>query len=495
MGTRQATIKLGNVSIPKFNLAYATMSWKGLKYPLFLILMLAVVGITSGHSLQAAEPGDVLQLPDAEPGLPDRNPIFKDNVQLSAALAPGSPAIKNEVIWKVYEVLEDQSKSSDPALLYSGTEPAPTLKLKPGRYVAEVSYGFASNAEEFEVKFAELAAPVINVNGASVRVYAVAAAGGEKLSGMFFTLYKTTEGVSEELVRSSRSEAVFNIPPGDYKLKAHHGLASVERVISVKAGEDREIEIQMDMGQVTLSAHADKKGDALNDATFFIYDTGEAGQNRELIRSQLVAPSFSLPAGQYRIAATLGLARAEEELTITAGQDLEKKLVLNGGKLELRSMLNDQPLDRKVLYRIFGLSAKRDDTGQGEVLRSTLAAPTLFLPRGRYRVESQYGWHNARQTSEIEIKPGDAEKITFVHHASNVRLRLVSRPGGQPLSPVKWTLKYNGAGTVLVSQDAEPELILQDGSYHAIAQHGSKTYTQIFEAKSNNDQIVELIVR
>ena len=495
MGTRQATVKLGNVNIPKFNLAYATMSWNGLKHPLSLIFMLAAIGIMAGHSLLAAEPGTALQLLETGPGLPDRNPLFKDNVQLSAALAPGSPALSEGVFWKVYEVREGKSKNVDRAPLYSGTEPSPTLKLKPGRYTAEVTYGFASNAEEFDVKFAEPAAPVIHVNGASLRVHAVAAAGGEKLNGMFFTLYRNVEGKTEELVRSSLPDAVFNIPPGDYRLTAHHGLSSVEREISVKAGDDRDIEVQMEMGQVTLSAHAVEDGDALKGATFFIYDANETGHNREIIRSQLVTPSFSLPAGQYRIAATLGLTRTEEDLTVSAGRDLERKLVLNGGKLELVSMLNDQPLDRNVLYRIFGLSNKRDDTNKGEVLRSTIAAPTLFLPRGRYRVESQFGWHNARQTGEIEIKPGDVEKITFVHHASNVRLRLVNRSGGQPLAPVKWTLKYNGSGTVLISQDAEPELTLQDGSYHAIAQHGSKTYTKVFEAKSNNDQIVELIVR
>jgi len=472
------------------------MSWKWLKRLLPLLFILAATGIMSGRPIAAAEPGDALQQSETEPGLPDRNPLFKDNVQLLAALAPGSPALSEGVFWKVYAFQEDNSKNTEPALLYSGTEPTPTLKLKPGRYVAEVSYGLASNAQEFEVKFAEPVAPVIPVNGASLRVHAVAAAGGEKLDGMFFTLRRgNSEGETEELVRSSLPEAIFNIPPGEYTLTAHHGLASVERAISVKTGDDRDIEVQMDMGQVTLSAHAVEGGDALEGATFFIYDVGETGQNREIIRSQLVMPSFSLPAGQYRIAATLGLARTEAELTVTAGQNLQQPLILNGGQLKLASMLNDLPLDRNVLYRIYGLSQKRDDTNQGEVLRSTIAAPTLFLPSGRYRVESQYGWHNARQTREIEIKPGNIETINFVHQASNVQLRLVSKPGGRPLSPVKWTLKYNGSGTVLISQDAEPELILQDGSYHAIAQHGSKTYTQVFTAKSNNDQIVEIIVK
>lgn len=471
------------------------MSWKWLKRLLSMLFMLIAAGIMSAYPVRAAEPGPALGIGEPEPGLPDRNPLFEDNVLLSAALAPGSPALSEGVFWKVYASAEDGAAKADPEPVYSGTDPAPSLNLKPGRYVAEVSYGLASNAETFEVKFAEPVSPVIPVNGASLRVHAVAAAGGEKLTGMFFRLLGKGGGDAEELVRSSLPEAVFNVPPGQYTLSAHHGLASVEQTISVKAGDDREIEVQMDMGQVTLSAHAKDGGDALEGATFFVYDAGETGQNREIIRSKLITPSFSLPAGQYRIAATLGLARTETDLSVGAGQNLQKELVLNGGNLKLESVLNDMPLDRNVLYRIYGLSNKRNDTNQGEVLRSTIASPTLFLPSGRYRVESQYGWHNARQTREIAIEPGSVETIKFVHQASNVKLRLVRKPGGKPLSPVKWTLKYNGSGTVLISQDAEPELTLQDGPYHAIAQQGSKTYTKAFEAKSNNDQIVELIVK
>ena len=40
-------------------------------------------------------------------------------------------------------------------------------------------------------------------------------------------------------------------------------------------------------------------------------------------------------------------------------------------------------------------------------ISSTLPTPTLFLPSGRYRIESQYGWHNARQTREIDVSAAD----------------------------------------------------------------------------------------
>ncbi len=471
------------------------MPWNWLKRPIHLLFILTAAGMMGSVSAGAVEPGEELGRLESRPGLPDRNPLFKENVTLSATLAPGLPALSEGISWKVYEYQAQDAKKENRTPLYSGSNSAPALKLKPGRYLAEVTYGLASNEEAFDVPFAEPVTPVIHVNGATLNVHAVAMEGGERLDGMFFTLRKKGgNDEADELIRSSLPQAVFRIPPGKYTLEAHHGLASVERAITVKAGENRNIEIKMDMGLVTLSAVAKEGGEALEGTTFFVYDTSETGRNREIIRSQLTEPSFSLRSGQYRIAATLGLARTELDLTVKAGDKLQQDLVLDGGNLKLKSILNKTPLDRTVLYRIYGLSQNRDDTNQGEVLRSTIAAPTLFLPSGRYRVESQFGFHNARQTREIEIKAGNIENIDFVHRASNVKLRLVNQIGGNPLTPVKWTLKY-GSGTVLISQDAEPDLILQDGSYHAIARHGSKTYTQTFDAKSNNDQTIELIVK
>ena len=60
---------------------------------------------------------------------------------------------------------------------------------------------------------------------------------------------------------------------------------------------------------------------------------------------------------------------------------------------------------------------------------------------------------------------------------------------------MKWTLKYNGGGTVLISQDAAPSLILQAGNYQAMAQHEAKTYSQTFEATSNQEQTIEIIAQ
>lgn len=476
------------------------MAWKQLKRLFFLLTALSLGGIIAvGDTGTAAEPDAPASIVPTLPDVPERSPLKGDNVHLSAVLAPGKPPLTSGLSWKIFKESETDGDKNDAEqeLIWSGGGAMPEMTLKPGQYLAEASYGLVVKSQPFEVIFGERVKPVISLDAATLHVHAVATEGGPKLDDMFFTLLEDGEGDAADLSRSSQSEATFHVPAGAYRLIAQHGQASAEDRVTALAGETRTIEMIMETGDVTLSAHALEDGGPLTGATFFVFENGNAGQNREIIRSRLGEPTFSLPAGHYRIAVALGLARAEADLTIKAGDLKHEHLVLNGGSLHLESALEkkDTPLDSNVLYRIYRLGSNRDVAPQGEIFRSTVPAPTLFLPRGRYRVESQYGWHNSRQTREVEIKPGNLETVNFIHQASNVTLRLVKKNGGPALGPVKWTLKFNGSGTVLISQDAEPKLILQSGDYQAVAQHGTKTYTQIFQAASNKDQIVEVIVK
>jgi hypothetical protein len=193
----------------------------------------------------------------------------------------------------------------------------------------------------------------------------------------------------------------------------------------------------------------------------------------------------------------LGLAQIEQDINVKAGEQKRQALVLNAGGVRLQASLagRNEPLDRNLLYRIFSLSGKAGSQVNKEILTSTLASPTIFLPQGRYRIESQYGWHNARQTKDIEIAAGDVLTADFQHKVSDVKLRLVPRPGAAPMGRVKWTLKYNGGGTVLIAQDAAPALILQADHYQAVAQHEAKTYSQIFEAIPNEEQTIEVVAQ
>jgi hypothetical protein len=332
------------------------------------------------------------------------------------------------------------------------------------------------------------------LNAGTLRVHSAAVAGGPTLNDVFFVLRGTEAVHTPDLDRSALPAATFHVPAGIYRVFVQHGLARTMIMANVEPGREVNTEAVLNTGVLSLAARATSDGPPLSGAAFSVYDDSEDPARREIARSVRDEPRFDLPAGTYRVAASLGLARVERKVTIAAGAERPEHFVLNAGGVRLSSNLagNGQPVSEALQYKIFAMAPA--DGPAGHAVHTTASvAPTIFLRAGKYRIESQYGWHNARQIREVDISAGKMMDVNFVHSACNVNLKLVAKAGTAPMQHVKWTLKYADGGTVLISQDATPALILQTGSYQATAQHENKTFSRTFEAAPNADQTIEII--
>ncbi len=428
-----------------------------------------------------------------KPGLEDAHPRQPPNVTLRAALVAGGRLLREGPSWRVFEA--GRGARAAKKLIWSGGGAEPKIRLKPGRYRVEAEYGLARKSAVIRVRRNKPLSTTLVLNAGTIRVRGVAVRGGPLLVDMSFSLRRASTGEdTAELSRSTLSEAVFHVPAGTYTLRAEHGLASTEISVSVKAGREKTVEAVMKTGVLILSAHARSEGAPLSGVTFTVHDDSESAGGREVARSVRDEPRFDLPAGRYRVTAVLGLARDEREVEIVAGKEKAVSFALGAGGIRLFSILagSRQPLDHDLVYKVYSLTHDGASAGR-PLVTTTNVAPTLFLKRGKYRIECHYGWHNARQFREVEVRAGETIEAGFEHLAAGVTLKLVSRAGGKPLAPVKWTLKYSGGGTVLISQDDAPALILQAGRYQAMAQHEKKTYSRAFEASANSEQTVELI--
>jgi hypothetical protein len=122
-----------------------------------------------------------------------------------------------------------------------------------------------------------------------------------------------------------------------------------------------------------------------------------------------------------------------------------------------------------------------------EIARSPNTGRVFHLSGGLYRVVSQYGGANVRETADITIKPGETQKLEFELHAAKVRLTLSKRSGRRP---VAWTITDASGQKVAQSENVAPELTLKSGSYTAEARSGSKTFTASFELGDNEKKVV-----
>jgi hypothetical protein len=428
--------------------------------------------------------------PAAQPAPPPPPP----NVKLRAALAAGSPVLTEGIGWRV--LAEKPAAARPERIVWSGGGAEPNIRLDPGRYYVEATFGFARNGQEIEIAPDNPLESTVVLNAGTILARAVAIAGGPILDDMFYVLRGGDNAgrPGAEVGRSSLAQATFHVPAGPYRLALQHGLAKADIPVTVAAGQEVQAEGVMNSGKLRLSASAAQGGPHVDDITFFVQMEDSPGHWREVARSELMQAEFDLPAGKYRISALYGLARTEREVTIKAGATSDETLVLDAGAVKLSSVLagSDKPLDRQVIYKVYTISSDQGASTQS-VATSAKPTPTLYLKSGRYRIESQYGWHNARQTREVDVAAGEAIDLVFEHRASEVKLKLAIAPGQPAPGRVKWTVKYANGGTVLISQDDEPSLILQAGSYQVVAQYGSKTYSRAFEANPNEVHTIELV--
>jgi hypothetical protein len=438
----------------------------------------------SGEPPVAAEPAVPIPTPPPPP----------PNLKLKAALAASGPAVTEGLGWRV--LAERPAAGKADRIVWSGGGAEPSIHLDPGRYYVEASFGFARNGQDIEIAPDSALDARVVLNAGTILARGVAVAGGPPLDRMFYVLRRAEAAGAPtgEVGRSSLAQATFHVPAGAYRLALQHGLAKTEIPVVVAAGQETKSEGVLNAGHLKLGATATSGGPLLDNAVFFVYAQDASGNSQEIARSELRQAEFDLPAGRYRIAAMWGLARTERQITIKAGAASDETLVMDAGEVRMTSVLtgSDRPLDRQLIYKVYGLSSDPGASTQS-IATSAKPSPTMHLKSGKYRIESQYGWHNARQTREVEVVAGETTDLVFEHRASEVKLKLAIAPGTPAPGRVKWTVKYANGGTVLISQDEAPSLILQAGSYQAVAQYGAKTYSRSFEANPNEVHVIELV--
>jgi|GEM_PF-6179505 len=441
------------------------------------------------------------------PPLPERNPSaqtaaiapkLEPNVVMRAILSAGSSPLRQGVAWRVFAAKTGAKTVADydgakPVWTGAGAEPSTTLA--PGRYYVHAAYGFVSKGLDIDVTSGAPVDATVTLDAGAIEAQAVAKAGGAPLDQMFYILYADEPGKPREIGRSSRSDAVFHVPAGRYRIVAQHGLAEAQTSVSVEAGNTARAALVMNSGLLKVEARIKPGGPVMQQVFYYIY-SGEDKDGREIARSASPEPLFQLASGKYRVVAQYDLAKAEKIVTVAADQKSEANFVMDGAGLKLSSKLAGQtaPLTRDIQYTLYKLNRDGVEATE-EIGRYASLNREIFLRSGRYRIESKYGYQNAVQAAEISLSPGENRELVIEQRAGEVKLTLVAKPGGLPLARVRWSLSDEAGAVVLTTTQALPQLVLKSGKYRATAQYGSKDFTGDFEVADNESKTVEITTK
>lgn len=203
--------------------------------------------------------------------------------------------------------------------------------------------------------------------------------------------------------------------------------------------------------------------------------------------------SIGLNSGTYLIHAAFGRAGASKRVTIEA-EDLSESFNLQAGGLELNAETANVAIQSKHLrFSIF--EREQDEEGQRKMIALDVEPNKIVqLNEGTYHVLSRYGAINATVRADLEVKAGQVTKAVLQHRGAGVSLRLVSRPGGDPIANTAWSVFTQDGDKVFSSRSVSPFLILAEGSYEAVVRNGDDDYRRTFAVRSGKNARIEVLL-
>jgi hypothetical protein len=221
----------------------------------------------------------------------------------------------------------------------------------------------------------------------------------------------------------------------------------------------------------------------------------QTGAFRPLKEEKTATPTFALPAGDYVVHVTFGLASAAKTVHLKS-EVVREVFDLPAGGLRLEGRVGDVKIPAgQITFDI--LPGSQFEPGEKRPLASGVGTgEVVVLPEGTYHIVSNYGDSNSIVRSDIRVSAGKLTDVTVTHRAAVILLKLVSEHGGEALANTNWSVLTPGGDEIVRSiGGAFPKVILAEGEYRAIARNEGKTYERAFKVITGVDGEIEVIAR
>ncbi|MGB6567382.1 MAG: hypothetical protein WBF02_08740 [Xanthobacteraceae bacterium] len=204
------------------------------------------------------------------------------------------------------------------------------------------------------------------------------------------------------------------------------------------------------------------------------------------------APTFVLPAGNYVVDASLGLASAAKAVQLRA-EPVHEVFEIPAGGMRLEGRVGDVRIPTgQISFEVY-TGSQFATAERRRIAQSVMSGDVVLLPAGTYNIVSNYGDGNSVVRSDVNIEAGKLTDITVTHRAAVITLKLVNNPGGEALANTQWTVLTPGGDVIKESIGAFPRIVLAEGDYHVIARNEGKTYQRDFKVITGVDREVEVL--
>ena len=252
-------------------------------------------------------------------------------LKLVALLTADGQQIDQGLIWRIYQDGSDPLAKAK--LIAEKREASPVLKLPPGDYTVNASFGRAHITRKVTLKSDAPALEQFVLNAGGLRV--TARVGGKKApDGMVtYALFADDRDQSSNrspVMTGAKPNLIMRLNAGIYRLVSVYGDANarIEADVTVEAGKLTEAEISHPAGKATFRLVMRAGGEALPDTHWTVL-----AANGDMIKESVGAlPTHFLAPGDYTVVAKLSGITFKRAFSVKDGETIAVEVIKEGGE-------------------------------------------------------------------------------------------------------------------------------------------------------------------
>ena len=339
-------------------------------------------------------------------------------IKLAAKLCEECDLLNDNIFWWINEPTTDIEGNRKEVSRMGNAQGI--MELPAGEYQIVARYGVAFANANVIVEPGKLTDFVMTMNAGNLRINAAATQGGEILDDqMFYWAFETKtdlEGNRKEVTRMGSAKGIMRMPAGDYLIRARHGSAYADEIVTVRAGELTDLTFDMNVGYVRVNAAMTEGGAEIpKDMFYWVFEdkTDLEGNRKEVTRAGSNKHIFRLSAGDYILRSRHGTAYVDTPFSVEAASLQDKTVVMNSARIKLSAVqtAGGATLDSGVFWWVYQPTGDLEGT-EREITRSGAASPLLTLPAGEFILAVRYG--GAITRTPISINAGDEKPFEVV---------------------------------------------------------------------------------
>lgn len=247
-------------------------------------------------------------------------------VRLVALLTSDGQKIDKGIVWRVFE--EKSSREGKPKVLNTLREPTPTLRLPPGDYVVNASFGRAHLTRTINAKAGASSTEQFVLNAGGLRVTALIGTAPAPANAVTYSILSDDRdqlNTRATIMSGAKPGLIIRLNAGLYQIVSTYGDANavIRADVNVEAGKLTEATVAHSAAKVAFKLVNRAGGEALADTKWTI----QTLQGEPVKESVGALPTHHLAPGNYAAIARLGGRQFRRDFSVQNGDNVEVEIV------------------------------------------------------------------------------------------------------------------------------------------------------------------------